>query len=133
MLLQRLCPQIKCIYGAMHMYLTLSLITTQSVIESGSLFTLLNAFAVLLFDSHKRVVCGRVSARTSYIDVDIDIDAALQLERRPLCLAKDIASRKVFQSFVHPDNRLFVDINVVSTAIPDDDRGFIVILLKYWC
>lgn len=121
-------------YGVMPMCLTLSLVTQQSVIESGSLFALLNDIAVFLRDSYKRMNVWENESQD-------------QRHRRLSPIgetrwwAKDVALRKVFGSFAHPDNCLYVDVILTLTAIQDQvtmktttrisAHGFIEALLKF--
>jgi len=106
--------------------------TTQTVIESGSLFAVLNDIAVFFRDKRMNVweseSQGKHQRRLSPIG-----------ETR--WGAKDNALRKMFGSFANPDNCLYVDVILALTAIQKvmtmkttarvQARGFVEALLKY--
>lgn len=121
-------------YGAMPMCLTLSLLTTQSVIEIGSLFALLNDIAVFLRESYKRMSVWESESQDQR-------HKRLSPVGETRWWPKDAALRKVFGSFAHPNNSHYVDVILTLTAIQDQvtmktttqisAHGFIEALLKY--
>ncbi|KAI2665801.1 Zinc finger MYM-type protein 1 [Labeo rohita] len=87
--------------------------TTQTVIESGSLFTVLNDIAVFFRESHKRMNVWENESQGKH-------QKRLSPIRETRWWAKDNALRKVFGSFANPHNCLYVDIILALTAIQED-------------
>ena len=101
--------------GAMHMFSILCFDTTQTVIESGSLFSLLNDMAVFIKDSYQRVnlwenqVQEKSHRRLSSIG-----------ETR--WWSKHEALKKVFGHFGKPQNGLYMDAVLTLAAIEGKDH-----------
>ncbi|KAL0202645.1 hypothetical protein M9458_000663, partial [Cirrhinus mrigala] len=108
--------------------------TTQTVIESGSLFTVLNDIAVFFRESHKRMNVWENESQGKH-------QKRLSPIGETRWWGKDNALRKVFGSLANPHNCLYVDIILALTAIQEDmtmkttariqARGFVEALLKY--
>lgn len=118
--------QIKCMYGAMPMCWTLSLLTQHN--QSLKVDHYLHYWMILLFFSASHTK-GWVFERARTSDTETR------------WWANDAALRKVFGSFAYPDNSLYVDVILTLTAIQDQltmktsarisAHGFIEALLKY--
>lgn len=108
--------------------------TTQTVIQCGSLFTVLNDIAVFFRESYKRMNVWESKSQDKH-------QRRLSLIGETRWWAKDNALRKVFGSFGNPDNCLYVDVILALTAIQEDitikttariqARGFVEALIKY--
>lgn len=87
--------------------------TTHTVIESGSLFTVLNDIAVLFRESHKRMNVWENESQVKH-------QKRLSPIGETRWWAKGNALRKVFGLFANTHNCLYVDIVLALTAIQED-------------
>lgn len=108
--------------------------TTGGVIESATLFTLLNDIAVLIKDSYKRM--------QKWEETSTDIQhRRLSPIGQTRWWAKDAALTKVFGCFGRPDSAMYIDLVLTLLAVQGDKtmkptarakvKGYIEGLLKY--